>query len=70
MIAHDGVDAIVVAVKAPDHPLVASVIPGARSAAEVENNISLLSESIPAEFWAELKAEKLMDERAPVKSSK
>jgi hypothetical protein len=36
----------------------------------VENNISVLSESIPAEFWAELKAEELMDERAPVKSSK
>jgi D-threo-aldose 1-dehydrogenase len=32
------------------HPIVASVIPGARSAAEVESNISLLSELIPAEF--------------------
>jgi D-threo-aldose 1-dehydrogenase len=52
------------------HPLVASVIPGARSAAEVESNIGLLSESIPAEFWAELKAEKLMDERAPIDPSK
>jgi D-threo-aldose 1-dehydrogenase len=52
------------------HPLVASVIPGARSITEVEHNIGLLSEPIPAEFWAELKAEKLLDERAPVASSK
>jgi len=52
------------------HPLVASVIPGARSIAEVEHNIGLLSEPILAEFWAELKAEKLLDERAPVASSK
>ena len=50
------------------HPLVASVIPGARSIAEVEHNIGLLSEPILAEFWAELKAEKLLDERAPVAS--
>lgn len=52
------------------HPLVASVIPGARSIAEVENNMSRLAEPIPTEFWAELKTEKLMDERAPVGSSK
>lgn len=52
------------------HPLVASVIPGARSVAEVESNIGLLSEPIPAAFWAELKAEKLMDERAPIGSSR
>ena len=52
------------------HPLVASVIPGARSAAEVENNLNLLSEAIPPEFWAELKTEKLINESAPVGASK
>ncbi len=52
------------------HPLVASVIPGARSIAEAENNISLLSAPIPAEFWAELKGEKLIHERAPVEPRK
>ena len=52
------------------HPLVASVIPGARSIAEVENNINLVSEPIPAEFWAELKIRKLIDERAQVEFSK
>jgi D-threo-aldose 1-dehydrogenase len=47
------------------HPAVASVIPGARSVEEVTHNLALLSEPIPAEFWAELKAEGLLDERAP-----
>ncbi|WP_404713702.1 aldo/keto reductase [Sphingomonas sp. MMS24-J13] len=50
------------------HPLVASVIPGARSATEVENNLALVREPIPADFWTDLKSERLLDERAPVSS--
>lgn len=47
------------------HPCVAAIIPGAVSAAEVTQNISRLGASIPADFWAELKAEGLIDAKAP-----
>lgn len=48
------------------HPAVASVIPGARSAAEVQENFRLMSAPIPHDFWQELKAEKLLPEEAPI----
>ena len=48
------------------HPAVASVIPGAREASEVEDNFRLMSAPIPHEFWLELKAEKLLPDEAPV----
>jgi D-threo-aldose 1-dehydrogenase len=48
------------------HPAVASVIPGARSAAEVEENFRLMKVAIPQDFWRELKAERLLPEKAPV----
>ena len=48
------------------HPSVASVIPGARSAGHVERNVESFRHPIPAEFWAELKAEGLLREDAPV----
>jgi len=47
------------------HPAVASVIPGARSPAEVETNLRLLAHPIPADLWRELKAEGLMRADAP-----
>ena len=50
------------------HPAVACVIPGGRTRAEVEANAGLLEEEIPADFWAELKSEGLVDEEAPVPS--
>src|SRR5688572_4323428 len=50
------------------HPSVASVIPGARSAAHVERNVENFRHPIPADFWAELKAERLLREDAPVPS--
>lgn len=50
------------------NPLVASIIPGARSIAEVEANLGFLQQSIPVEFWAELKAERLINAAAPVPS--
>ena len=48
------------------HPSVASVIPGARSAAHVERNVESFRHPIPAEYWVELKAEGLLREDAPV----
>ena len=47
------------------HPALASVIPGARSVQEVEENVQLIEYPIPAALWAELKAEKLIAEAAP-----
>lgn len=48
------------------HPAVASVIPGARSAAEITANIAHMAHPIPAEFWAELKEAGLIRADAPV----
>jgi D-threo-aldose 1-dehydrogenase len=47
------------------HPAVASVIPGARSAAEVTRNLALLAHRIPAGLWPDLKAEGLLRPDAP-----
>jgi D-threo-aldose 1-dehydrogenase len=47
------------------HPVVASVIPGAKGAARVLENAALMRTPIPAEFWAALKAEGLLPEAAP-----
>ena len=48
------------------HPAVATVIPGARSPAEIAGNIENLEHAIPADFWAELKQQGLIDAAAPV----
>jgi D-threo-aldose 1-dehydrogenase len=48
------------------HAAVASVIPGARSAAEVDENFRLMSHPIPRAFWRELRAAGLLPEEAPV----
>lgn len=48
------------------HPAVVSVIPGARSVAELEENFRLMSHPIPADFWAELRKRKLIPDQAPV----
>jgi D-threo-aldose 1-dehydrogenase len=50
------------------HPAVASVIPGARSVAEIEENCRLMAHPIPAIFWAELREAKLLPEEAPMPS--
>lgn len=47
------------------HPALASVIPGARSVAEVEDNIRMVEFPIPADLWAELKQAKLIAAAAP-----
>jgi D-threo-aldose 1-dehydrogenase len=48
------------------HPALCSVIPGALSVKEVEQNVTRLQAKIPAALWAELKHEKLLDSEAPV----
>ncbi len=50
------------------HPTVAAIIPGARSAAELMQNIAYFKQTIPADFWAELKQLKLIDAAAPTPS--
>lgn len=48
------------------HPAVVSVIPGGARPEEVVQNVASLSASIPAGFWADLKAHKLIHPDAPV----
>ena len=51
------------------HPAVAATIPGPRSVAEVEENFHMASHPIPADLWAELKHEGLINPLAPVGES-
>jgi len=48
------------------HPVVAAVIPGAVHPREVEQNLVHLRARIPADLWAELKAEGVLHPDAPV----
>ena len=48
------------------HPVVAAVIPGARSPQELEANVQLCQHSIPSDLWVELKTEELIHSDAPV----
>jgi len=48
------------------HPAVVSVIPGAARPGEVRENAAALAKPIPAKFWADLKAEGLVDPASPV----
>ena len=47
------------------HPCVASVIPGTRGAAELDENLRVLNTPIPVELWRELKSAGLIDAQAP-----
>jgi D-threo-aldose 1-dehydrogenase len=47
------------------HPAVTSILLGARSAAELDQNLTMLALTIPADLWAELRAERLLPEEAP-----
>lgn len=48
-----------------EHPCVAAVIPGARSASEVARNLAIFEAPVPADLWRELKAEELLRADAP-----
>lgn len=46
------------------HEAVKSMIPGAISSDEVRQNVALMAHKIPADLWAELRAEGLLNEQA------
>ena len=48
------------------HPVTASVIPGAAGPTEVRQNLAALASVIPTAFWADLKAQGLIDPDSPV----
>ena len=52
------------------HPAVAAIIPSTLQEAELLENIDLINQQIPADFWRELKALALIDETAPVPEAK
>ncbi|RMF39235.1 MAG: aldo/keto reductase [Alphaproteobacteria bacterium] len=47
------------------HPAIATFMTGTRTVEQLENNLAWFSHPIPAEFWAELKAEGLLRADAP-----
>jgi D-threo-aldose 1-dehydrogenase len=47
------------------HPAVAAVIPGAKAPSEVEANVKLMRQPIPAALWRDLKSEGLLRPDAP-----
>ncbi len=48
------------------HPAVTSLLLGARSVAELEQNLELLATPVPVDLWEELRRERLIPEDAPV----
>jgi D-threo-aldose 1-dehydrogenase len=48
------------------HPAVASVVPGARTAGELRENVAMLEHAIPDALWAELRADDLIATHAPL----
>ncbi len=65
--ARHGVRLATAALRFPlGHPQVATIIPGARSAEEIEANRAIFEADVPADLWAELKREGLLREDAPV----
>ena len=48
------------------HPAIATVLPGARSPAEVEANLRFAAHPIPADFWAALRDAKLLAPEVPL----
>jgi D-threo-aldose 1-dehydrogenase len=51
------------------HPSVVSNIPGVKTKERFEENLSLFTDPIPADFWTALKKEKLLVAEAPVPNS-
>jgi D-threo-aldose 1-dehydrogenase len=52
------------------HPIVVSAIPGAARPSEVIANVGHVNAPIPAAFWSDLKAQKLIDPDSPVPAGK
>lgn len=51
------------------HPAIPTNIPGTRNVAQLEENLELFRTPIPADFWSELKQERLLRAEAPVPSA-
>lgn len=51
------------------HPAVVSVIPGLGDARRVRRTVELMNETIPADFWRDMRAQNLLDPMAPVPAS-
>lgn len=65
--ARHGVPLKAAAIQFPfGHPAVASVLTGVRTVAELDENARMLRLPIPADLWAELRAERLLPEEVPV----
>lgn len=64
--ARHGVPLAAAAIQFPlGHPAVSTVVIGARSAAEIEENVTHFRHPIPDALWSELKADNLLDSRVP-----
>lgn len=62
-----GVDLRTVALQFADAPeVVSAIIPGARTAEQVQANVASMAIAVPSGLWAELKQERLIAEDAPV----
>lgn len=51
------------------HPVVTTIVPGTRLPGRVTENLRLLGEVIPSDFWAELRNKGLIHEEAPLPTS-
>ena len=51
------------------HPVVAGIVLGMRTPAEVAGNLAAFGAEVPAALWADLRAAGLIDERAPAPST-
>ena len=47
------------------HPAVATAVPGAQSIAELEQNIAMVQQEIPAGFWSDMRSAGLIPDNAP-----
>ncbi|MBU2978836.1 aldo/keto reductase [Alteromonas sp. C1M14] len=62
-----GIDIKTAALQFAEAPsTVSGIVPGARTAEQVEANVAAMKVVIPDEFWQELKANNLIEENAPV----
>lgn len=64
-----GIDIKTAALQFAEAPsTVSSIIPGARTAQQIKENVESMKVKIPSEFWNELKTKKLISQNAPTPS--
>lgn len=67
IVAKHGVDLRTVSLQfANAHPVVSSIVPGARNAAQVQANIASMKVTVPAAVWSELREAGILHPDAPV----